>query len=59
MSDKNYELYKKNKVDIFNMAFDAWERAMLSPDKDKVLQDERDKIRQELIDLGFELKQPN
>ena len=59
MSDKNYELYKKNKVDIFNMVFDAWERAMLSPDKDKVLQDERDKIRQELIDLGFELKQPN
>lgn len=57
MSDKNYELYKKYKVDIFNTAFDAWERAMLSPDKDKAMQNEKLKINKYLKDLGFELKQ--
>ena len=59
MSDKNYELYKKHQVDIFNMAFDAWERAMLSPNKDETLQNEKIKIHQQLKDLGFDLKQPN
>ena len=59
MSNKNYELYKKHKVDIFNMAFDAWERAMLSLDKDKAMENEKIKIHQQLIDLGFDFKQPN
>lgn len=31
MSNKNYELYRKNKVDIFNMIYDVFERAPIPP----------------------------
>jgi hypothetical protein len=31
MSNKNYELYRKNKVDIFNMIYDTLERSPTPP----------------------------
>ena len=31
MSNNNYELYRKNKVDIFNMIYDTWERSPMPP----------------------------
>ena len=31
LKDKNYELYKKHKVDIFNMVYDVFERSPESP----------------------------
>ena len=31
MSNNNYELYRKNKVDIFNMIYDTWKRSPMPP----------------------------
>ena len=31
MASKNYELYRKHKVDIFNMIYDTWERSPIPP----------------------------
>lgn len=31
LKDKNYELYKKHKVDIFNMLYDVFERSPETP----------------------------
>ena len=31
LKDKNYELYKKHKVDIFNMVYDVFERSPEPP----------------------------
>ena len=31
MDNKNYELYRKNKADIFNMIYETWKRSPMPP----------------------------
>jgi len=58
MSDKNYELYKKYRVDIFNTIWDSLMNYISDP-TDEVIVNEKLKIHQHLKELGFDLKESN
>ena len=71
LKDKNYELYKRRKVDIFNMVYDVFERSPEPPvpffmteeekkqyekELDAYLEIEKPKVTSRLNEMGFEIK---
>ena len=68
MSNDNYELYRRNKVDIFNMFYETWERAPILPifpteeeikqhekEVEEFAKQEKPKIYEKLKDMGFKM----
>jgi len=62
LKDKNYELYKKHKVDIFNMVYDVIERSPTPPVplffSDFMTQEEKKEYEREL-DAYLKVEKPN
>ena len=59
MSNKNYELYKKNKVDIFNTIYDVWERSPMPPTlfPEWATKEEKEQYEKELEEFAKQEKQ--
>ena len=69
MKNTNYELFRKHKVDVFNLIYETWKRAPIEPflatetekeqykqELNAFLKEERPKIAKQLKELGFQNK---
>ena len=58
LKDKNYELYKKHKVDIFNMVYDVFERSPEPPVFFSLMTEEEKKQYEKELDAYLEIEKP-
>ena len=61
LKDKNYELYKKHKVDIFNMIYDVFERSPEPPVPfffSYLMTEEEKKQHEKELDAYLEVEKP-
>ena len=61
LKDKNYELYKKHKADIFNMVYDVFERSPEPPVPfffSQLMTEEEKKQYEKELDAYLEVEKP-